>query len=153
MGEINNCILPDELYYWVQNNVWVRVMEDRTVQCGMTDIAQTMAGTLIHCRPRQVGKEIKKAKSLATVESGKWVGPVKSPIAGTVVQANSEVEADPTILNRSTYTDGWLVRLQPVDLDTDLADLVWGQEAIDGFRAYMEDKSSGDCVHCEGFTG
>ncbi|GIT06500.1 MAG: hypothetical protein CM1200mP30_01300 [Pseudomonadota bacterium] len=42
----------------------------------MTDIAQTMAGSVIHCRAKAVGKNVKKGKSVATVERGKmgWSG-------------------------------------------------------------------------------
>jgi len=73
--EVNNCSLPDDLLYHVDYNVWLRLKEDGIVEMGMTDIAQTMAGSIIHCRPKKAGKKIKAGKSVATVESGKWVGP------------------------------------------------------------------------------
>ena len=49
MAEINNCLLPDELQYHVEFNVWLRDNGDGTYDMGMTDIAQTMAGSVIHC--------------------------------------------------------------------------------------------------------
>jgi len=153
MSEINNCLLPDDLYYSVADNVWVKLLEDGTARIGMTDIAQTMAGAIIHCRPQKAGKEVKKGRSLATVESGKWVGPVKSPLNGTVVEANAQVEADPGLLNKSPYKEGWIVRLKPSDGPGDLAALVQGQAAADGFRAYMAEKGLAACIHCEGFSG
>ena len=61
---------------------------------------------MIHCRPKKVGKVVKSGKSLATVESGKWVGPVKSPFEAEIVERNDAVEADATILNRSPYKNG-----------------------------------------------
>jgi glycine cleavage system H protein len=112
-----------------------------------------MAGAIIHCRPQKAGKEVKKGRSLATVESGKWVGPVKSPLNGTVVEANAQVEADPGLLNKSPYKEGWIVRLKPSDGPGDLAALVQGQAAADGFRAYMAEKGLAACIHCEGFSG
>ena len=114
---------------------------------------QTMAGAVIHCRPQKAGKEVKKGRSVATVESGKWVGPVKSPLSGTVVEANALVESDPGILNKSPYKDGWIVRLKPSDMQGDLVGLLKGQAAADGFRAYMAEKGLAACIHCEGFTG
>ena len=80
MAEVNNCLLPDELKYHIEFNVWLRDNGDGSYDMGMTDIAQTMAGSVIHCRPKSVGKKVKKGKSVATVESGKWVGPVKTPL-------------------------------------------------------------------------
>ena len=46
--EVNNCSLPDDLLYHVDYNVWLRLKEDGIVEMGMTDIAQTMAGSIIH---------------------------------------------------------------------------------------------------------
>ena len=151
MSEFNNCVLPDDLYYRVDINVWVRVLEDRTVQIGMTDIAQSMAGSIIYCHPQKAGKEIKMGKSLATVESDKWVGPVKSPMNGQLLEANAAVAEHPDLLNSSPYRQGWIVRLQPNDLEGELADMVQGDEAVAGFRAYMEDQAFSECTHCEGF--
>ena len=153
MAELNNCMLPDDLFYHIEYNVWVRQNDDGSVDIGMTDIAQTMAGSIIHCKPKAVGKTVKQAKSLAIVESGKWVGPVKTPLSGEVIAINDAVVADATILNKSPYKQGWIVRLQPSDFDGEKDVLVEGQDAVDGFAAYMVDKEVGECIHCEGFDG
>lgn len=152
MAEINNCLLPDELSYHVEYNVWVRDVGDGTYDVGMTDIAQSLAGAIIHCRPKKAGKKVKLGKSLATVESGKWVGPVKSPFAGEVVARNDDAEADATILNRSPYKQGWIVRIKPAD-DTALAGLLSADAAAEGFSAYMAENELAECIHCEGFDG
>ena len=152
MAEIKNCLLPDDLRYHVEYNVWVRQNDDGTCDVGMTDIAQSMAGAIIHCRPKKAGKKVKLGKSLATVESGKWVGPVKSPFAGEVVARNDDAEADATILNRSPYKQGWIVRIQPDD-DAALAGLMTAEDAAQGFAAYMAENDLAECVHCEGFDG
>lgn len=152
MAEINNCLLPDDLLYHVEYNVWVRNNDDGTCDVGMTDIAQSLAGGIIHCRPKKAGKKVKLGKSLATVESGKWVGPVKSPFAGEVVARNDAAEADATILNRSPYKQGWIVRIQPAD-DADLSGLLTADAAAAGFAAYMADNDLAECIHCEGFDG
>tara|TARA_B100001079_G_scaffold256647_1_gene253292 strand:- start:470 stop:931 length:462 start_codon:yes stop_codon:yes gene_type:complete len=153
MAELKNCMLPDSLLYHVDFNVWIQKNEDGTLDLGMTDIAQSMAGNIIHCRPKKVGKSVKAGKSVATVESGKWVGPVKTPFAGEIVAANREVENDATILNRSPYKQGWIVRIQPSNFDENSGDLVSGDDAISGFDSYMAEKEIGDCKHCEGFEG
>ena len=153
MAELKNCMLPDELLYHVDFNVWIHKNDDGTIDLGMTDIAQSMAGNIIHCRPKKVGRSVKAGKSIATVESGKWVGPVKTPFAGEIVAANDDVESDATILNRSPYKQGWIVRLKPSLLEEEKVDLVSGEDAQEGFKAYMSEKELGECVHCEGFDG
>ena len=134
MAELKNCVLPDSLSYHVDFNVWIQKNEDGTLDLGMTDIAQSMAGSIIHCRPKKVGKSVKAGKSVATVESGKWVGPVKTPFAGEIVADN-----------------GWIVRILPSNFDDDSSDLVSGDDAISGFDSYMAEKEIDGCKHCEGF--
>jgi glycine cleavage system H protein len=46
-------MFPDELLYHVAFNVWIRKNDDGTLDLGMTDIAQSMAGNIIHCRPKK----------------------------------------------------------------------------------------------------
>ena len=56
MAQIANCVLPDDLLYQVTSNVWLRAHDDGTYELGMTDIAQSMAGSVIHCRIKKPGK-------------------------------------------------------------------------------------------------
>ncbi len=145
--------MPDDLSYHIDFNVWVRELDDGLVEIGFTDIAQTMAGSVIHCMPKKLGKVVKKGKSLATVESGKWVGPVKSPFTGEIVAVNEAAKADATILNRSPYKEGWIVRIKPDNFEEDKAGLASGDDAIAQFSEYMSEKELEECIHCEGFEG
>ena len=79
--------------------------------------------------------------------------PVKTPFSGEIVLANGDVESDATILNRSPYKKGWIVRIQPNDFEGDSSDLVNGEAAMSGFETYMAEKEISECVHCEGFEG
>ena len=150
MTVVNNCTLPDDLYFSVEDNVWMRDLGNGTVELGMTDVAQTMAGSIIHCRPKKAGSSAKKGKSIATVESGKWVGPVKAPFDGEIVERNEEVEKDAKIINRSPYKNGWIVRMKPADPNV-LASMKKGAEAAAGFDAYMKANNVQGCIHCEGY--
>ncbi len=150
MAEINTCKLPDDLEYHVDFNIWLRRAGDGTFEIGMTDIAQTLAGSIIHCRPKKVGKAVKEGKGLATVESGKWVGPVRAPFACEIVDRNDAVEADATLLNRRPYGEGWIVRVRPAD-GSEPSGLLDAASAVEPFRAYMAKHDLQECVHCEGF--
>jgi len=153
MAELKNCLIPDDLQYHVEYNTWLRSHGDGTWDIGMTDLAQTMAGSILHCRPKKVGKVVKQGKGLATVESGKWVGPVRSPFTCEVVARNEAVEADPPIVNRSPYKEGWIVRVKPEDSAAAAAVLIDAKAAVEAFAAYMEENELGECIHCEGFDG
>jgi glycine cleavage system H protein len=153
MADVKNCLLPDDLYYHVEHNVWLRDKGDGTWDLGMTDIAQSMAGALLHCRAKKVGKAVKEGKSLATVESGKWVGPLKAPFACEIVAHNEDVATDATVLNRSPYKQGWIIRVKPSEGVDATAALVSGEAAVEAFRKYMEEHELAECIHCEGFDG
>ena len=146
MATIKNCNLPDDLLYHVANNEWLQDLGDGTYKLGMTDIAQAMAGSVIHCRMKKIGKKVRAGKSLATVESGKWVGPVKAPFACEVVAVNEAINTEATLLNTQPYTGGWMLQIKPIDPADASRALSSGQAAMDGFVAYMEDHDFDSCV-------
>lgn len=138
MGTANNCNVPEELHYWVKEHVWIRPEEDGTVTIGMTDAAQSLAGIIVTASPKAVEKKVKKGRSSGTVESGKWVGPIKSPVTGIIVASNEDVAANPKILNEDPYGEGWFVRIQPNDWEADRVDLVTGEQAVSDYDAFLK---------------
>jgi glycine cleavage system H protein len=107
MATANNCNVPEDLFYWVREHVWVRPEADGTITIGMTDAAQHLAKTIVTATPKGAGKTVKKGKSSGTVESGKWVGPIKSPVSGEIVAVNEAIVKNPRLLNEDLW--GWLV--------------------------------------------
>jgi glycine cleavage system H protein len=144
MASVKNCNLPDELHYNVENNVWVRKEPDGTVTVGMTAYACALAGEVVAYTPKKVGRTVDLNKSCATVESGKWVGPVKTPIAGEVTAVNDAVSAKPGTINKDPYGEGWLVKLKPSNLDAEIGALVTGAAITPAFEAKM---------NADGFAG
>ncbi len=147
--KINECVVFKNLYYSVPDNTWVRVNDDDTVTIGMTDIAQSLAGPILHAKAKKVGIARKKGRPIATVESGKWVGPVKSPVSGEIVAVNETLVGDAQVVNRSPYNDGWIVKMKPENMEGDLADLVTGDAAVEAYRAKIENDGV-TCTHIEG---
>ncbi len=144
MARANNCHVPEELHYWVREHVWVRPEADGTITIGMTDAAQHLAGIIVTATPKRVGRKVKKGRSSGTVESGKWVGPIKSPVTGVIVAANEALATDPKLLNQDPYGEGWFVRVEPDDWQTDQADLLTGAEAVADYEAFLNEEGI-DC--------
>ena len=153
MATVNNCNLPDDLYYLVEKHVWARREGDDTVVVGLTDVAQNMAKTIISVGLKDVGRTVKKARSLATVESGKWVGPFPSPLSGTVLSANPKVMADPNVINRDPYGQGWLVQLRPSDATwREASGLLCGSDAVSAYRTKLAAEGL-TCLRCADSNG
>lgn len=145
MAAVRGCNFPDDLYYHVENNVWARRDADGTLTVGMTSYACSLAGEIVSYTPKKVGKEIEQNKSVATVESGKWVGPVKAPVTGEIVALNDAVAAKPGSVNADPYGAGWLVRMKPTNWDAESVVLVTGAAAAAAFEDKMNVDGFGGC--------
>ena len=137
MVAVNGCNIPDDLYYVVEKHVWARV-EGGEVVVGLTDVAQNMAKTIISVTARGAGRPIKRGKSVATVESGKWVGPVPSPVEGQLLAVNQELTTNPGLLNSDPYGAGWIARLAPTDWSVDVAELVTGDAGVEAYQVFLD---------------
>lgn len=146
MATVKGCSIPDDLYYNVENNVWARREADGTVTVGMTAYAAALAGQIVSCTPKKVGRGVEQNKSAATVESGKWVGPVKAPVSGEVVAINETVTSSPATINADPYGSGWMVKLKPANWDADSAGLVTGGAVAAAFEAKMNADNFAGCA-------
>ena len=84
---------PEELRY-TKEHEWARA-EGARVRVGITDYAQDALGDVVYVDLPEVGAPVSAQQPLGEVESTKSVSDVYSPISGTVVAKNAEVEANP----------------------------------------------------------
>jgi len=145
MATVRGCHIPDELFYNVDDNVWASLDENGRLTIGMTSYACSLSGQIVSYTPRKIGKSVKKNKSCATVESGKWVGPVKAPVSGEIIEINSLLELQPELINTDPYGKGWIIRMQPQNWSADSVDLVSGALALARFDEKMEQDGFGGC--------
>jgi glycine cleavage system H protein len=145
MPIVRGCNLPDDLLYDVDNNIWFKELGDGTVRIGMTAVAVAMAGQLVACTPKKVGRKVEAGKSCATIESGKWVGPAKSIAGGEVVAINDAVVAKPDTANADPYGTGWLIVLKPDDWASVKAKLTPGAEVAPKYEAKMTADNFAGC--------
>jgi glycine cleavage system H protein len=143
----HGCVVPDDLLYDVGMNVWVRLQDDVAV-LGMTDVAQTMGGRMVEVSWKKTGRSYPRGRSVAVIESAKWVGPFPTPLTGELVEVNErEFAADVAIANRDPYGAGWMARLRPADLDTERQHLVDGAAAFDAYRKLIDEQNI-RCYRC-----
>ena len=107
---------------------------------------QTRAGRMVNVRIKAVGKHVPKGKPIASLESGKWTGPVPAVIEGEVLERNEELFDMPDLINDYPYTRGWIAKLKPTNLERDLKDLVTGEEAVQRMKEYIDREG----VECKG---
>lgn len=146
MPVVRGCDLPDDLFYDVPNNLWYRPEGDGTYTVGMTMIATGMAGDLVAFTAKKVGKKIAGGKSVATVESGKWVGPAKIGFEVEILETNTTLTEDPKLANSDTYGAGWMVKVKPTDPSVVDDILVAGGSVAAPYEAKMDADSFAGCA-------
>lgn len=144
MAKVRGCDFPDDLFYNAETNAWARHEADGTVAVGMTAYACSLSGEIVSCTPKKTGRVVEKNKSVCTVESGKWVGPVRAPVAGEVIAVNETVAARPGMINADPYS-AWLVKLKPADWEGESVSLLTGTQAAQAFEARMAADGFGGC--------
>jgi glycine cleavage system H protein len=114
MKEINELDLPDDLRY-TEDHEWARV-KGETVTIGVSDYAQEQLGDIVFVEMPTSGDRFKKGDEFGTVESVKAVAELYMPIDGEVIQVNQALEGAPELLNRSPYSDGWIIEIKSDDM-------------------------------------
>ena len=133
MVKIDKFELPDDLYY-NDDHIWVKI-EGGKARMGLNDFGQHIAGKILFARTRPEGKDVQAGKSFVSIETGKWVGSLKSPLTGVILQVNPALKAKPSLINESPYNEGWLVVVQPSNLEAELKTLHHSPEDI---KSWME---------------
>ncbi|MUN29657.1 glycine cleavage system protein H [Sulfuracidifex metallicus] len=146
MANVSNCEIPEDLYYFIEgkNTVWAKMEGSDTIIVGITDVAQTMAGKVVKVRIKKKGMKIERGKPVSTMESGKWAGPVPSPVTGEILESNTEVEKSPVLVNQDPYGKGWLVKMK-VNNPEEIKQLLTGSDAV----AKMSEIINGEKLQCK----
>lgn len=121
--------LATDRYLEPTTHVWVLPVDGGRVRLGMDALGAETSGTLAQLVLLPAGTVLEVGQSYGSVEAAKFVGPLTTPVAGTVYAANPAVGTDAGLVERDPYGAGWLVELEPADLDRDLAALVTGDQA------------------------
>jgi glycine cleavage system H protein len=118
---------------------WVSMVGPDRARVGMDALGVETSGTLAQLAFLPVGEHLKRGEAFGSLEAAKFVGPLTSPLSGTVSATNDAVVADPALVERDPYGAGWLIELDLAD-PGELSDLVSGSQPIKvWFEAEIED--------------
>jgi len=102
--------IPEKLYY-TKEHEWARVEGD-VATIGITDYAQGELGDIVFVQMPQVGNETKQFNPCANIEAVKAVSDLFAPLSGKVLEVNSELAADPQLINKDPYGKGWILKVK-----------------------------------------
>ena len=104
--------IPADLRY-TKSHEWMRTLPGGTIEIGITDHAQQSLGDLVFVEVPEAGRRLAAGDTCAVVESVKAASDVYSPIAGEVAAGNPALAAQPELINKDPYGEGWILRLKP----------------------------------------
>jgi glycine cleavage system H protein len=99
---------------------WIRV-EGRKATLGISNFAQDALGDVVFVDVPKVGTSLKAEDQLGEVESTKATSTIYTPVTGTILQVNTELQDHPELLNQDPYGKGWIAVLElssPGEVDT-----------------------------------
>ncbi|MCR8453730.1 MAG: glycine cleavage system protein H [Crenarchaeota archaeon] len=135
--KVHNYEFPEDLYYHKEDHLWVKAIEKNKVRIGIDDFAAKESGRIDFVDLPRIGEEFSKGDVIVTIESGKWVGRLRSPVSGKVLYVNERLYDDPSLINRSPYDEGWLLVIEAYDVERDIGDLIAGTQT-DKIKDWIE---------------
>lgn len=108
--------IPSELKFTTSHE-WVRNEGDGVYTIGISDHAQELLGDMVFVDLPDVDDEVASGDDCAVAESVKAASDIYSPLSGTVVAINEELEDSPELLNSDPYGDGWLFQIKSSDTE------------------------------------
>ena len=123
--------IPENLKY-AESHEWIETGKEE-VAVGISDHAQAELSDVVYVELPEIGREVEANESIAVVESVKAASDIFAPVGGEIVAVNSKLEAEPALVNKDPFGDGWIFKIKPTreaDFD-DLMDSEAYQNHID----------------------
>ena len=114
-------LIPED-YYYSKDHEWAQV-DENIVTVGITEFAQNQLGEIVYVELPEEGQKVTQNQPFGVIESVKAVSDLFAPVSGTVIEVNTGLSDDPSILNDDPVNQGWLVRIE-MDTEKELANLM-----------------------------
>jgi glycine cleavage system H protein len=108
---------PSKLLY-APSHEWVHVSDadgQRVATVGISAFAVEQLNDLVYMDLPEPGKTLAAGDEFGEVESVKAVSPLYSPVAGEIIEVNTELPDNLDRLADSPYDRGWIVKIRITD--------------------------------------
>lgn len=105
----------DNLFY-AETHEWVR-LEGDIAYIGISDFAQQELGDVVFVEVDTVGETVNKGDTFGTVEAVKAVSDLYMPVGGEILEFNPAIDANPEIINKDPYGEGWIIKIKATQPD------------------------------------
>jgi len=125
--------------YYSKDWMWIKI-EDGKVRIGVTDYAQKQMREIVFAELPSVGAQVRKGEPFGTLESVKAVSDLVSPLTGRVVEVNERASGSPEVINEDPYGEGWLIVIEPANLEEELKTLMNFEQAVEWYKSVIRER-------------
>ncbi len=90
-----------------KDHEWVKVEGNKAI-IGITDYAQDSLGDVVFVDLPEPGETVNAGDAAAVAESVKAAADIYSPVSGTIIEVNTELEGSPELINEDPYQN-WII--------------------------------------------
>lgn len=101
---------------YTKDHEWIKVKDNMAI-IGITKYAADALGELVYVELPEIGNNVSKGDAFAVVESSKSASDVYAPLSGEIAEVNNNLESQPELVNDSSDTDGWIVKIKFDNID------------------------------------
>jgi glycine cleavage system H protein len=95
--------------------VWVLEEGETRVRLGVSDYQQQLGGDVAFVHLKPIGASLRPGDEFAEVETIKTTTSLPSPVSGTVIEINRDLETAAERVNQDPYGQGWLAVIEVAD--------------------------------------
>lgn len=99
-------------YFYTKTHEWVHLVDSDIAIVGITDYAAHQMGELVYVELPETNQHLNAGNEAGVVESVKTAADFYVPLAGTVLEVNTELNASPETVNHAPHSEGWLFKLK-----------------------------------------
>ena len=111
--------IPKDLLYTEEHEYVKPTSDADVVVIGITDYAQGELGDIVYVELPKPGTTVGAHDVFGTIEAVKAVSELYAPLAGEIVEVNTRLDKEPSLVNADPYGDGWMIKLRAKSADRD----------------------------------
>ena len=115
--------IPAGLLYTAEHEYLRKADEDGVYTVGITDYAQGELGDVVFVELPSAGETFEHMQTFGTIEAVKAVSDLYCPVAAEILEVNTALDDDPSLVNSDPYGAGWMIRIKVANVDA-LGDLM-----------------------------
>lgn len=122
---------------YTEDHEWIELSDDKTTgTIGISTFAAKALGDVVYVELPQLDAEVSQGDTIGAVESVKSASDILTPVSGTIIETNGELESAAGTINKSPEADGWLAKIKLAD-PAEVENLM----DADAYQAFTEEAS------------